>query len=241
VAKAARRDRVSAEHYTGKELEAMASADHYRRWIVDAFAPYLGKSVAEVGAGIGSITQVLLERPLDRLVAFEPSRNMFPHLARAVEGHPNARAVNELFGGEQAGADFDSVAYINVLEHVEHEREELLAAYHALRPGGHLLVFVPALSWLYSNFDREVGHFRRYSRDGLERIVVRAGFEVVRARYFDFAGVLPWYIYFTLMGRSMGRGSVSLYDRLVVPPMRVVESWVAPPLGKNVLLVARRN
>ena len=232
---------MTAEHYPGKELEAMASATHYRRWIVDAFAPYLGRHVAEVGAGIGSITRILLERPLDRLVAFEPSTNMFPHLADAVKGHANARAINALFGGEQAGQDYDSVAYINVLEHVEHEREELLAAYNALRTGGHLLVFVPALAWLYSNFDREVGHFRRYSRDGLERVVAHAGFQVVQARYFDVAGVLPWYLYFTLMGRGMGKGSVSLYDRVVVPPMRVLEGWVAPPLGKNILLVARRN
>lgn len=219
----------------------MASATHYRRWIVDEFDPYLGKRIAEVGAGIGSITRILLERPVDHLVAFEPSSNMFPHLARAVDGHASARAVNELFGGEQAGQDYDSVVYINVLEHVEHEREELLAAYHALRPGGHLLVFVPALAWLYSNFDREVGHFRRYSRDGLERVVTHAGFDLVRSRYFDVAGVLPWYIHFTLLGRGMGKGSVSLYDRWVVPTMRTLEGWVSPPLGKNILLVARRN
>ena len=219
----------------------MASAENYRRWIVEAIDPYLGKRIAEVGAGIGSITRIILERPVDQVVAFEPSTNMFPLLAKAVEGRANAKAVNELFGGEQAGQDYDSVVYINVLEHVEHEREELLAAYHALRPGGHLLVFVPALSWLYSNFDREVGHFRRYSRDSLQRVVTHAGFDLVKSRYFDIAGVLPWYVHFTLLGRGMGKGSVSLYDRWVVPPMRVVESWVAPPLGKNVLLVARRN
>lgn len=218
----------------------MSSADNYRRWIVARLAPYLGKKVAEVGAGIGSITRVMLEQPIERLVAFEPSSNMFPQLAAAVRSEPRASAVHGLFGAGQAGQGFDSVAYINVLEHVEHEREELAAAHAALRPGGHLLVFVPALAWLFSNFDREVGHFRRYSKDGLERVVAHAGFEVVESRYFDMAGILPWYVYFTLLGRRMGRGDVSLYDRLVVPPMRLLEGAVSPPLGKNVLLVARR-
>ena len=219
----------------------MGSADNYRRWIVEGLAPYLGKKVAEVGAGIGSITRVILERPIERLVAFEPSSNMFPQLAAAVRGEPRATAVHGLFGAGQAGQAFDSVAYVNVLEHVEHEREELSAAHAALRPGGHLLVFVPALAWLFSDFDREVGHFRRYSKDGLERVVEHAGFEVVESRYFDLAGVLPWYVHFTLLGRGMGRGSVSLYDRLVVPPMRILERLGRPPIGKNVLLVARRN
>ncbi len=220
----------------------MVSAERYRRWIVDLFAPYLGAKVAEVGAGIGSITRLLLQQPVERLVAFEPSSNMFPMLAQAVRDDARATAVQGTFGADQAGREFDSVAYINVLEHVEHEREELSAAHAALRPGGHLLVFVPALAWLYSNFDREVGHFRRYSKDGLERVVAHAGFERVESRYFDIAGVLPWYVHFTLLGRGMGAGrGVALYDRLAVPPMRVLESIVRPPIGKNVLLVARRR
>lgn len=183
----------------------MRSADNYRRWIVDGLAPYLGKKVAEVGAGIGNITRVILQQPVERLVVFEPSSIMYPRLAATVRGEPRATAVHGLFGAGQAGQSFDSLA------------------------------------WLFSNFDREVGHFRRYSKDGLERVVAHAGFEVVKSHYFDMAGVLPWYVHFTLLGRGMGRGSVTLYDRLVVPAMRVVENAVRPPIGKNVLLVARRT
>ena len=228
-------------HYPGKELEAMSSAENYRHWIVGTFTPYLGKDVAEVGAGIGSISRLLLEQPIERLAAFEPSANMFPHLAEAVRADSRVTAVHGVFDASQAGRGYDSVLYVNVLEHVEHEREELAAAHAALRPGGHLLVFVPALAWLFSDFDREVGHFRRYSKDALERVVEHAGFEVVDSRWFDVAGIVPWYLHFTLMGRSMARGSVSLYDRFVVPPMRAIERLAPPPVGKNVVLVARRN
>ena len=219
----------------------MAAAGRYRRWIVEAFAAHLGKNVAEVGAGIGSMSRVLLEHPIERLTAFEPSANMYPHLAEALRGEPRARAVHGVFDAAQAGKNYDSVIYVNVLEHVEHEREELDAAHAALRPGGHLLVFVPALAWLFSDFDRQVGHFRRYSKDALERVVEHAGFEVMESRWFDIAGVLPWYVQFTLLGRGMNTAGVSLYDRLVVPPMRIAERWVRPPIGKNLVLVARRN
>ena len=228
-------------HYPGKELEAMGAAANYRRWIVDTFAPYLGKDVAEVGAGIGSVSRLLLEQPIERLAAFEPSANMFPLLAEAVRADARAQAVNGAFDASQAGRNYDSVLYVNVLEHVEHEREQLAAAHAALRPGGHLLVFVPALAWLYSDFDREVGHYRRYSRDALERVVVHAGFEVVDSHWFDVAGIVPWYVHFTVLGRRMGRGTVSLYDRLVVPVMRTVERLAPPGIGKNIVLVARRN
>lgn len=227
-------------HYPGKELEAMSFAVNYHRWIVDAFAPYLGEHVAEVGAGIGSMSRLILAKPIRRLHAFEPSRNMFPALAEGLRGENRAVAVNEFFGPKQAGQSFDSILYINVLEHVQDDQGELANAWQALKPGGRLLVFVPALQWLYSDFDRQVGHFRRYRRGALVKAAQAAGFVIEKARYFDAAGVIPWYIHFVLLRRTMGEGSVSLYDKVAVPATRFLESIVPPPIGKNILLVARK-
>jgi SAM-dependent methyltransferase len=229
-----------AENYPGRELEAMAFAVNYHRWIVDEIAPFLGRRVAEVGAGIGSVSALLLDQPIERLDAYEPSANMFAQLAARLAQEPRARAVNAFFGSGAAADAFDSVAYINVLEHIVDDRGELARAFERLRPGGHLLVFVPALGWLYSDFDRRIGHARRYSRRGLGDLARSAGFEVLRSKYFDLAGVVPWLVNFVLLRRGLGAGSVALYDRLVVPAMRRVEGLVAPPLGKNLLMVARR-
>jgi SAM-dependent methyltransferase len=227
-------------HYPGKELEAMSSAVNYHRWIIDEFAPYLGGDVAEVGAGIGTMSQLILANPVRRLHAFEPSSNMFPKLAEELREDSRAVAVNEFFGAKQAGKGFDTIVYINVLEHVEDDRAELSHAWQALKPGGHLLVFVPALQWLYSEFDKQVGHFRRYNRDALAADARAAGFAVEKASYFDAAGVMPWYINFVLLRRPMGSGSVSLYDKVAVPAIRFLENIVTPPIGKNILLVARK-
>jgi len=227
--------------YFGKDLEAMSFARNYHAWILAELAPYLGRAVAEVGAGTGSFSSLLLGTGLDSLDAFEPSRNMFPLLRETLAADPRARAVNGFFGPQTIDRHYDSVVYVNVLEHIEDDAAELVGARAALAPGGHLLVFVPALPWLYSELDRQVGHFRRYRKPALLDLVRDAGFTIVRQRYFDVAGVLPWYVNFTLLGNSIGGGGVSLYDRLVVPVMRVVESFVAPPIGKNVLLVARRD
>lgn len=233
-----------AEHlpqYFGRDLEAMSFARNYHAWILSELEPFLGRSVAEVGAGVGSFSSLLLGTGIERLDAFEPSRNMFPLLCDALTSDSRASAVNGFFGPETIETRYDSVVYINVLEHIEDDAAELAAARDALVPGGHLLVFVPALPWLYSELDRQVGHFRRYRKSALLELVRAAGLSVVAQRYFDIAGVLPWYVNFTLLGNSIGAGSVSLYDRLVVPVMRIVEGIVRPPIGKNVLLVARRD
>jgi SAM-dependent methyltransferase len=226
--------------YFGKDLEAMSLAKNYHKWILSEFLPYLGSSVAEVGAGDGSFSTLVLETNISSMKAFEPSRNMYPLLEETLSQDRRAKAVNDFFGSAYTGERFDSVLYVNVLEHIETDASELANAREALNPNGHLLIFVPALPWLYSDFDRQVGHFRRYMKKDLIEITKRSGFSVVKARYFDVAGIIPWYINFVLLKNPMGGGSVSLYDRLVVPTMRVMEGLVPPPIGKNVLLVAKK-
>lgn len=229
-------------NYPGTELEALSGAVNYHEWIVSRITRYLGETVAEVGAGVGSVSQLLLrEKGVGRLLAFEPSRNMYPLLAENLAAEKRAVPINDFFNGRHAPQGFDSVIYINVLEHIEDDRAELGGAFRALKPGGHLVIFVPALAWLYSDFDREIGHFRRYTRGGLIELVRETGFSVSDARYFDFAGIIPWYVYFVLLRKSITSGSVSLYDRLVVPVMKLVETAFPPPVGKNVLLIARKR
>lgn len=226
--------------YSGTELDSMAGAVNYHRWILAAARPYLGKTVAEVGAGIGSVSKLLLESPLDRLIAFEPSCDLFSQLVKSFDTDKRAEAINEVFSPELTPDGVDSILYINVLEHIEHDLDELKNARVALRPGGYLFVFVPALEWLYSDFDKEVGHFRRYTRHGLTKLAREAGFDVVKARYFDIAGIAPWYVSFVLLRGRPQPAAVAIYDKIVVPPMRVLEAMLPPPLGKNVLLIARK-
>ncbi len=228
--------------YEGRDLEAMSFARNYHRWIVSEFRPYLGDVVAEVGAGSGNVSQMLLAEPVRRLVAVEPSDQMYPLLAGRLAGEPRAQTEQVYFSTlrDRFRETFDSVVYVNVLEHVPDDAGELRAVWDTLKPGGHLCVFVPALSWLYSDFDASIGHFRRYHREPLRRLLREAGFEVVRLRYFDSLGILPWLVVFRLMRRRLGGGDVAAYDRWAVPVLRAVESRVPVPLGKNLLAVARK-
>ena len=227
--------------YPGKELESMSFAVNYHKWIVNELEPFLGDTVVEVGAGNGDLSILLLRTGIKALYAFEPSSNLFSVFRAKVEGQPRIKAINEFFNPDLVPNTIDSILYINVLEHIEDDRAELLNAYRALPVGGFLLLFVPALPQLYSEFDRSVGHFRRYYKKALVERVREAGFEVEKARYFDLAGIIPWYINFVLLKNPFSAGCVTLYDRVVVPPMRVFEKWLAPFIGKNVLLVARKS
>jgi hypothetical protein len=138
---------------------------------------------------------------------------------------------------------FDSVLYVNVLEHIADDELELDLAASALRPGGSLLVFGPALEALYSELDHKAGHYRRYSIGRLHRLVEASGMEIVSLRYFDLLGVLPYLVaYRWLHGSGISGSTVWLYDRLIVPVSRVIQRVLrSPPAGKNVILVALKR
>ncbi|MCB9496930.1 MAG: methyltransferase domain-containing protein [Fibrobacteria bacterium] len=228
--------------YFGRDLEAMSFAQRYHEWILDEFGSAIRGEVAEVGAGSGNVSMMLLkEASVRSLTSFEPSANMFPLLQTRLAHSPRAKAVNSFFGDaeEFKGTKFDTILYLNVLEHVPDDEAELRLVRESLQADGSLLVFVPAGPWLFSEFDRSIGHFRRYTRKDLLRKVENAGFVVDRCIHLDSLGVVPWFLVFVLLRRTLSGGNVALYDRFVVPWLSWLERRVRPWWGKNLLLVAK--
>lgn len=234
--------------YVGKDLEAMLFAVNYHRWILSLFEPYLGRRLVEVGAGTGSFSQLLLERQLESLSLVEPSTDMYEQLCRRMDQLKPAitlKTYNQIF--EQVAPQIrttekpDSIIYVNVLEHIADDVAELRHINDALEPRGRLFIFVPALQWLHGSFDRQINHYRRYSKTELQQKCVAAGFKVLTSRYFDFFGVLPWWVKYRLLQLNrLDPGAVRFYDQRIVPLSRSLESRLQPPLGKNVLLVAEK-
>ncbi len=229
--------------YKGTDLEAMENANNQNEWILNEFRPYLGKQVCEVGAGQGNLTSLLLSEKIDSLTSFEPSENMFVRLEKTFPSASNFNPVNQSLSEEpdQWKGAFDSITYINVLEHIEDDKKELRHAFGCLKENGYLLIFVPALSWLYSSFDREIGHYRRYHKNNLVSITQIAQFNIVQAKYVDMLGIVPWYIFLVLLRQNLSPTGVSLYNKLITPLARKIESVVPPPLGKNLLLIAQKK
>lgn len=240
--------------YPGRELEAMSAASNYHRWILGIFAPYLGRHVVEVGAGLGSFSELILsQHACETLSLVEPSEEMYQQLSARARSLPASPRVNTYQANFPAAASQisatlsatqspDSVIYVNVLEHIADDEAELAAIYDALSDRGRVFLFVPALAWLYGTFDERVGHVRRYAKRELEAKLRRTGFRPIVSRYFDLPGVAPWWIKYRLLkSAKMEPGAVRFYDRYVVPVARRCESLINPPLGKNVIVVAEKQ
>jgi SAM-dependent methyltransferase len=125
----------------------------------------------------------------------------------------------------------DTVVCVNVLEHIPDDLGVLRDCHRLLPKGGRVLVFVPALQWLYGSMDATYGHHRRYGKEGLEKLMARAGFKVGASRYLNLLGILGWWINGKLLRRSIvPKGQMLLYDQVV----RIVgsfERFLPRPIG----------
>lgn len=229
-----------------EELTHLSKADRFLTWTADQIEPWMGQRVVDVGAGLGAISRKLaVDHPERQVVALEPAENLFADLTANVADLGNVTAMpitsGQLLASEPAHR-FDSAVYISVLEHILDDVAELHTAYRLLDPGGTLAIFVPAMPSLYGSLDYKSGHYRRYDRDHLRSVIESAGFNVLDIRYLDVVGVVPyWAMYRVLNRRSLDAASSGVFDRLIVPASRRLQRLVPdPPMGKNLLAVARR-
>ncbi len=226
------------------ELEVMAGTTNYYDWIMETLAPFVHGHVVEFGAGTGTISERLAPL-LDKLTLVEPSGEFAATLRSKFSGESRIEVVDrslEDYCASIADGTVDAVVMVNVLEHIEDDRRALAELLRILRPGGWLLVFVPALQGLMSKMDLMFGHFRRYSRSELEHKVMEGNVEIVLCRYFDLFGTFPWFFLNKIMGATtFNPRLVRINDKFVVPLARAVERVVSPPFGKNVILVARKR
>jgi len=191
-----------------RTLFALSLCDNYNRWLAGLCAPHVWKRTLEVGCGVGSVTQYL-----PGLVdVVEPNERHY-RLARLL--CPNLGSRVHIGYSRYLSGYYDAAVCINVLEHVEDDAAMLADLHRVLIPSGRLCLFVPALPWLYSAADEEVGHYRRYDRARLLAKLHRAGFVVADCHYVNPVGVFGW-----LAGKLLRRRRISFvaalaFDRLV--------------------------
>jgi SAM-dependent methyltransferase len=233
---------------TGRTLEGTSHQPRYRRYQFDLISPHCGRSVLEVGAGLGEFAAQF--RSLRRLVLTDVDPGAVDVMSRTFADRPEVEtrqfdltpAQPPAVGAKlELGEPVESVVAINVLEHIDDDAGALRSLADLIVPGGSIVLWVPGYQQLYGEFDRKVGHVRRYTPATLADAVRRAGLGVELVKPVNLLGGIAWW----LAVRKGGAGApnprlVAVYDRFVVPVTRAIERLVRPPFGQSVLCVARK-
>jgi SAM-dependent methyltransferase len=224
-------------HYVGSELELFAAAANWKAYFARVLAPFVGGRVLEVGAGIGSNIWYLSNQAVRAWTSLEPDGS----LAAQIDDNAGCDVVVGTIAGLDEGARFETILYIDVLEHIADDRAELAAAAAHLAPGGHLVVLAPAHPFLFTPFDAAIGHYRRYTAASL------AALSPPECRphaslMLDSAGFFASLANRTLLAAAMPTaGQIAFWDKVLVPASRVVDRLTGHRFGKSVVAVWQRQ
>lgn len=232
----------AAFEYQGGELELFQHARRWKRYWSRSVRRHIGTRVLEVGAGIGANTGLLLDTTVEQWDCLEPDGKLFAAL-QANTGQlattATLRAIQGTLAELPGETRYDTILYIDVLEHIEDDRGELALAAEHLTPGGALVVLSPAQPWLFSPFDKAIGHYRRYTRASLKAITPE-GTSLTRLRYLDSVGLLASLANRAMMKKAMPTyRNILLWDRAMVPCSMILDPLLAYRWGKSILAVWR--
>jgi len=224
--------------YIGTELETFNHATEWKKYYGKYLHPFLGEEVLEVGAGIGGTTKILCNSRQKRWVCLEPDQSLVARIKNKIAaGHLppvcEARAISsaELTDEEK----FDSIVYIDVLEHIENDKDEMLTISKHLKKNGFLIVLSPAHQKLFTPFDKAIGHFRRYNKKTLAEAVPK-NLKCVKLIYLDSIGLLASLgNKLILNSSSPSYKQIQFWDKRLVPISRFADVILRFHLGKSII------
>jgi SAM-dependent methyltransferase len=221
-------------------LEDLSDAHRYRRWLADLARPVLGDDPIEIGSGTGDYAREWAPA-VRRFTATEADQSRFAGLeARFVDDPVIDTEWLVLGGGPKGVRRYSSALAYNVLEHIPDDVGALRSLSDLVRPGGAVILVVPAFPSAMSRFDRAIGHQRRYTRASLRAALEEAGLTVEELRYVNPVGLIGWYVTVKALRRTPRNGGLlRLYDRTIVPIARFLDGRLRAPFGQSVFAVAR--
>jgi hypothetical protein len=229
--------------YVGTELKLFSKAQNWKNYIRILIAPYIKGDVLEVGAGIGTNTCLLCLREHRKWLCLEPDINLFLDLKSTIVScdFDNCYLQNGTLDTLTKKQFFDSILYLDVLEHIYKDKDEIIRACHHLEVEGHLIVLAPAYQWLFTPFDTAIGHYRRYSKSKLIALLPDS-IEVVRVVYLDCVGLLANLANKLLLRqRQPMLFQLKLWDNLMVPLSKGLDPILGYNFGKTILLIGRKK
>ncbi len=224
-------------------LDVISNAVRFNRWMFDTISPFCAGSVLEIGSGIGNISQFFIadNRPL----TLSDLRENYCSILSAK--FPDNKVVQlnlieEKF--EDIYSDyletFDSIFALNVIEHIQDDHLAIQNCKKLLKPGGKLIILVPAYQVLYNEFDKSLEHFRRYNKKTLNSLMLENDLTIVKSFYFNFFGIIGWLVSGSILKyKTIPKGQMGFYNSLV-PLIKMMDKITFNKIGLSVVSVAKK-
>ena len=240
-------DTPGSDPVGSETLGNISEAGGFNKWMYSAISPYLQGKILEIGSGLGNISGFLLEDKQNVTLSdlrpeycnylsgcFKDSKSLDGVMRIDIAEKNFDTVYSHLLG------TFDSLFALNVVEHIEDDSTALQNCRKLLKDQGTLVILVPSYQWLYCRFDRELGHFRRYSRRSLGKLLTANDYKADNFFNFNAAGVAGWFVFGKLLNnRQIKECQMKLYDNFV-SVFRLIDKILFHKFGLSLIITARK-
>ncbi len=223
-----------------KTLDIMAQARNYNSWLFNQIRPWLTSPVAEVGAGIGTFSQMISDSGL-AVTAIDKDSQYLSDIKRNDPKISVIKANMENPLSPHLRNKFSSIIALNVIEHINNDTQALANIHAMLQLSGQLVILVPAHKWAYGSLDKNLGHIRRYDAKSLTKLLESAGFMVTHIRYLNVLGLIGWWINGILFHKPIIPTFQLRFFDFISPPFLSLEKYIPLPVGLSLLAVAQKS
>ena len=178
------------------ELKFFDAAKNWRKYQFKVISKYIQRNVLEVGPGTGNNLKYYKNK-VSTITLLDINKKLVRSLKKKFYKNKKIKILNSNI--HSIKKKFDTIMYMDVLEHIKTDKKEIKKAINLLSPGGYLIIFVPAFQILYSNFDRDIGHERRYRKFFFFNLAKKYKIKLIELKYFDSIGFI-----FAIINRLVG-------------------------------------
>jgi 2-polyprenyl-3-methyl-5-hydroxy-6-metoxy-1,4-benzoquinol methylase len=226
-------------NYSGWELNFFDKSKNFRNYQFSLIKKYLKNKILEIGPGNGTMVDQYISKYFSDISVSEIDKKLNKTLVKKFKNKKNVKIYKKKIN--EFKKKFNSIIYSDVIEHIEDDKKEIKSAFKRLNKNGHLIIMVPAFQFLYSEYDKSIGHYRRYKKSFFVNFAKKNKIKLVKILYFDsigFAFLLLGKLINTKNKKSVGLGA--FIWNLLVPFSRVIDKVIAHSVGKSVLCVYRK-
>jgi cyclopropane fatty-acyl-phospholipid synthase-like methyltransferase len=231
--------------YPGDELALFAQARNWKKYFSGTIRPFIMGNVLEVGAGIGATTPYLLNKEVRSWTMLEPDRMLCIQIEKKLDQQQlpsNCKSICGDLRSLDPQQQYDTILYIDVLEHLQDDQGELRRAVEWMKPRGRLIVLSPAHQSLFSKFDHSIGHLRRYEKGSIRNIVDNSKLKEEHLFYLDSMGCLSSLANKWMLKQSMPTlKQIHFWDTKLIPISRVTDKLFGLTIGKTIIGIWRKN
>ena len=226
-------------------LETIAAANNFNRWMSETVEKRLKPgNILEIGSGIGNISRYFLDKGYDICLS-DIRENYCGYLEENFSNYENLSDIVKMdlvhpnFETEYAEHlnNYDNLYALNVIEHIEDDVLALANCKKLLKPGGRIVILVPAYQTLYNTFDKNLFHYRRYTRKTMSAVFEKNHFKILEKFHFNLIGILGWFVSGSILKKeTIPSGQMDLYNKLV-PIFRMIDKVTLNQMGLSVVVV----